>query len=36
SSVRDMGKVIGMLKGEYAGQMDFTKASARVKAILSG
>lgn len=36
SSVKDMGKVVGMLKGEYAGQMDFTKASARVKAILSG
>ena len=35
SSVKDMGKVVGALKGEYAGRMDFAKASARVKAILS-
>jgi uncharacterized protein len=35
SSVTDMGKVVGVLKGEYAGRMDFAKASARVKAILS-
>jgi len=35
SSVKDMGKVVGALKGEYAGRMDFAKASARVRAILS-
>ena len=34
-SVRDMGKVMGALKGRYAGQMDFGKASAAVKAKLS-
>jgi len=34
SSVKDMGKVMGALKGRYAGQMDFGKASAAVKAKL--
>ena len=31
ASVKDMGKVIAALKASYAGQMDFTKASALVK-----
>jgi uncharacterized protein YqeY len=36
SSMKDMGKVIGVLRGKYAGQMDFGKASAMVKAKLAG
>jgi uncharacterized protein YqeY len=36
ASVKDMGKVIGILRGKYAGQMDFGKASGLVKAALSG
>ena len=35
SGMRDMGKVMGVLKGRYAGQMDFGKASGLVKAQLS-
>lgn len=35
AGVKDMGKVIGVLKGKYAGQMDFAKASGLVKAMLS-
>jgi uncharacterized protein len=35
SGIKDMGKVIGVLKTKYAGQMDFAKASALVKATLS-
>jgi uncharacterized protein YqeY len=35
SSMKDMGKVIGALRGKYAGQMDFGKASAVVKGKLS-
>ncbi|MEN3931278.1 GatB/YqeY domain-containing protein [Microvirga sp. W0021] len=35
ASIKDMGKVIGLLKGKYAGQMDFGKASALVKEMLS-
>jgi uncharacterized protein len=31
-SVKDMGKVMAALKSRYAGQMDFAKASALVKA----
>ena len=31
ASVKDMGKVMGVLKAKYAGQMDFQKASAAVK-----
>jgi len=31
SSLKDMGKVMACLKGKYAGQMDFGKASALVK-----
>ena len=34
ASVRDMGKVMAALKARYAGQMDFAKASALVKAKL--
>ena len=36
AGMKDMGKVIGVLRGKYAGQMDFGKASALVKAKLSG
>ena len=36
AGMKDMGKVIGVLRGKYAGQMDFGKASAAVKAKLSG
>jgi uncharacterized protein YqeY len=34
ASVKDMGKVIGMLKSKHAGRMDFAAASALVKARL--
>ena len=30
-TLKDMGKVVGLLKGQYAGQMDFGKASGLVK-----
>jgi uncharacterized protein YqeY len=35
SGIKDMGKVIGLLKAKYAGQMDFGKASGLVKAALT-
>jgi uncharacterized protein YqeY len=35
AGIKDMGKVIGALKAKYAGQMDFGKASALVKAALT-
>jgi uncharacterized protein YqeY len=35
SSLKDMGKVMGGLKTRYSGQMDFGKAGAAVKVILS-
>ena len=35
ASPKEMGKVMGLLKERYAGQMDFGKASAQVKALLS-
>ena len=35
ASMKDMGKVIGVLRGKYAGQMDFGKASRLVKSKLS-
>ena len=35
-SVKDMGGVMAALKGKYAGQMDFAKASAAVKKALAG
>lgn len=34
-SIRDMGKVMGELKAQYTGQMDFGKVGAMVKAKLS-
>lgn len=34
ATAKDMGKVMGVLKAKYAGQMDFQKASAAVKAAL--
>ena len=34
ASPKDMGKVMAILKAKYAGQMDFQKASAAVKAAL--
>ncbi|WP_299649324.1 GatB/YqeY domain-containing protein [uncultured Jannaschia sp.] len=34
TSVRDMGKVMGALKGRYAGQIDFGKVGPMVKARL--
>ena len=33
---KDMGKVIAVLKGKYAGRMDFGRASALVKDALAG
>ena len=36
SSVKDMGKVMGFLKSQYAGQMDFSAASQMVKKALLG
>jgi uncharacterized protein YqeY len=35
TSLKDMGKLMGALKEKFAGQMDFSKASARIKAKLS-
>ncbi len=35
TSLRDMGKVVSALKERYPGQMDFAKASAIVKALLT-
>ena len=34
SSIRDMGKVMGVLKSQYAGQMNFGAVGGRVKAAL--
>lgn len=34
-SVKDMGKVMASLKANYAGQMDFGKASGVIKSLLS-
>jgi uncharacterized protein len=31
ASIKDMGRVVGALKGKFAGRMDFGKASALVK-----
>jgi uncharacterized protein YqeY len=36
AGMKDMGKVVGLLKSKYAGQIDFAKASALVKAALAG
>jgi uncharacterized protein YqeY len=35
-SIKDMGKVMGELKGKYAGQLDMAKAGGLVKAKLAG
>lgn len=35
ASMKDMGKVMAAIKEKYAGQMDFGKASAQIKASLS-
>jgi hypothetical protein len=34
ASMKDMGKVVGALRGQYAGRMDFARASALVKELL--
>ncbi len=34
SSIKDMGKVMGALKGKYAGKMDFASASSIIKSKL--
>ncbi|AWM86321.1 GatB/YqeY domain-containing protein [Microvirga sp. 17 mud 1-3] len=34
ASMKDMGKVVGLLRGKYAGRMDFAKASGLVKEML--
>lgn len=36
SSIKDMGKVMGALRGKYAGQMDFGLASNLIKQLLAG
>ena len=36
ASMKDMGKVVAVLKAKFTGQMDFAKASALVKAALNG
>ena len=35
ASIRDMGKVMGELKGKHTGQMDFSSVGAKVKGKLS-
>lgn len=36
AAMKDMGKVIGVLRGKYVGKMDFAKASGLVKGMLGG
>jgi uncharacterized protein len=36
TTMKDMGKVVALLKAKHAGQMDFAKASQMVKAALGG
>lgn len=36
ASMKDMGKVMGALKAQYAGQMDFGRANIIIKACLAG
>ena len=36
TSVKDMGKVVNALKAAHPGQMDFAKASAIVRGLLTG
>ena len=35
TSIKDMGKVMGLIKTEYAGKMDFATASAVIKSVLA-
>jgi len=35
SSIKDMGKIMGALRSQYAGQMDFGVASGIIKQLLS-
>ena len=35
TTIKDMGKVMGSLRGTYAGQMDFGKASEIIKSLLA-
>ena len=35
SGLKDIGKIMAQLKGDYSGQMDFSKASALTKDLLS-
>jgi uncharacterized protein YqeY len=34
ASMKDMGKVVGVLRAKYAGRMDFARASGLVKEML--
>ena len=36
ASLRDMGKVMGVLKAKYQGQLDMGKAGSAIKAVLGG
>ena len=36
AGIKDMGKVMGALRGQYAGQMDFGVASGIIKQLLAG
>lgn len=36
TSIKDMGKVMGLLRTKYAGQMDFGAASGVIKSLLAG
>jgi uncharacterized protein YqeY len=36
TSIKDMGKVVAALKAQYAGKIDFARASGLVKAALAG
>ena len=36
TGMKDMGKVMGTLRGKYAGQMDFGAASSIIKQLLAG
>jgi len=36
TSIKDMGKVVGLIKTKFPGQIDFAKASGLVKAMLAG
>ena len=35
TGLKDIGRCMGVLKGKYAGEMDFAKASMTIKALLS-